>query len=119
DSCRRSDRPRAGRGFSLLEMLVVLVLVSITVALVSPRLAGTVRAIESSGDRAEVVRQLENLPLLARNGGGAIRIVRGDFLESGQWLQVPQGWKLQAMTAIEVAANGICSPARVRVEHDD
>ena len=118
DSCRRSDPAGGGRGFSLLEMLVVLALVSIMVALVSPRLAGTVRAIESSGDRAEVARQLETLPLLARNGGDAIRIARGDVLKAGQPLQIPQGWQLQAMTAIEVAANGVCAPARVRVEHD-
>ena len=47
-SCRRSEPGRAP-GFSLLEMLVVLALISIMVALVAPRLAGTVRAIASSG----------------------------------------------------------------------
>ena len=64
-SCLRSRRCAAS-GFSLLEMLVVLALISIMVALVAPRLAGTVRAIATSGERAETARQLERLPLLAR-----------------------------------------------------
>lgn len=118
-SCPRSSAGHAARGFSLLEVLIVLVLVSIMVALVSPRLAGTVRAIESSGERAELVRQLQSLPLLARNQGDAIRFARGDALEASPLLQVPEGWSLQATTEVAVAANGICGPARLRVQHGE
>lgn len=114
----RSSRPGTTSGFSLLEILIVLVLVSIMVALVSPRLADTVRAVQGSGERAEVVRQLQTLPLLARNGGEAITIARGDFLAAAGPLQMPEGWMVQAMEPVVVAANGVCSRSRIRVEHD-
>lgn len=113
-SCRRS-KPCAAAGFSLLEMLVVLALVSIMVALVAPRLAGTVRAIASSGERAEVVRQIEQLPLLARSKGHPILAGEDEPLVA-EGLALPDGWKVSAASPLRVAANGICHPARLRVE---
>lgn len=116
-SCRRSKRPgmTALRGFSLLEMLVVLTLVSIMVALIAPRLANTVRAISTSGDRAETRRQLERLPLLARADGRAI-VVEADEPVVREGFELPDGWKVTALTRLVVAANGVCRPTRLRVE---
>lgn len=114
DSCRPSDR-HGSSGFSLLEMLVVLALVSIMVALVAPRLAGTVRAIATSGERSEVVRQIERLPLLARGTGRAI-VVDADGVLATEGLAFPEGWEVSVSEPFRVAANGICHPARVRVE---
>ena len=114
DSCRRSERGIA-RGFSLLEMLVVLAVVSIMVALVAPRLAGTVRAIASSGERAETVRQLELLPLLARSQGQPI-VAAADAALVAEGLAFPDGWRATALDPLRIAANGICQPGRLRVE---
>ena len=76
DSCRSRARhnghPLAAGGFSLLEMLVVLVLVATMTALVAPRLHGTVQAIATSGERAEVTRQVERLPSPAALIGEAL-----------------------------------------------
>ena len=113
-SCRRS-RPRTAPGFSLLEMLVVLALVSIIAALVAPRLSGMVRAIASSGERAEVARQIEQLPLLARSGSHPILAGEDEPLVA-EGLSLPAGWTVSAATPLRVAANGICHPARLRVE---
>lgn len=114
DSCRRSDG-RAASGFSLLEMLVVLALVSIMVALVAPRLAGTVQAIATSGERAETARQIERLPLLARGSGRPLEVAADEVLAL-DGIMFPDGWKVSARTPLRVAANGICRPARLRVE---
>ena len=113
-SCRRSERGIA-RGFSLLEMLVVLAVVSIMVALVAPRLAGTVRAIATSGERAEVARQIERLPLLARRRSHALAMEAGDQLVV-EGLALPDGWKVVALSPLRVAANGICQSGRLRVD---
>jgi len=114
-SCHRRADPAANRGFSLLELLVVLAIVSIMVALVAPRLAGTVRAITTSGDRIEIARQIGRLPLLARASGHPITI------EADQPVQVegivfPEGWTVSAVTALRVAANGFCRSAQIRVD---
>ncbi len=108
--------PRAG-GFTLLELLVVLALVAMMAALTVPRLQRTVTAIASSGERAEVVRQLERLPLLARRDGRAIEIAADE--SPAAYLQLPQGWETRAITPLRVAANGICSAARIRVSGAD
>lgn len=118
-SCRRSRRggPRvAASGFSLLELLVVLALISVMTALVVPRLQGTVDAIAISGERAEVTRQLERLPLIARQLGRPIAIGVGQEVASAVTLALPAGWKVQPLTAWSVAGNGVCTAARLRVE---
>ena len=113
-SCLRSNH-RPAAGFSLLEMLVVLALIAIMVALVVPRLAGTVRAIATSGERAETARQLELLPLLARRQGQPI-VAATDAPLVAEGLAFPDGWRATALDTLRVAANGICHPARLRVE---
>lgn len=119
DSClphvRHGGRRIASVGFSLLEMLVVLVLISVMTALVAPRLQGTVEAIASSGERDEVTRQLERLPLLARQQGHSIQIVVGQDV-SVAYLALPAGWKVQPLTVLSIASNGICNTASLQVE---
>lgn len=119
DSClprvRHGGWRIASTGFSLLEMLVVLVLISVMTALVAPRLQGTVEAIASSGERDEVARQLERLPLLARQQGHSIRIVVGQDVSVAS-LELPAGWKVRPLTILSIAGNGICNAASLQVE---
>lgn len=103
-------RGALNRGFSLLELLVVLALISFMTALVAPRLKNTVDAISRSGDREAAARQLERLPLLARRDGAPIGIVKGqELIVTG--LEFPRGWRARAIEELHVAANGYCSPA--------
>ncbi len=117
-SCRPSSgqaRARSSaRGFSLLELLVVLMLIAVMTALVAPRLQGMVEAITSSGERAEVERQLEGLPLLARQRGLSIHAAVAQDLRS-LLPGLPEGWQVQPLTVLKIAANGVCSDARLRV----
>lgn len=116
-SCRRaSDAPRARRhaGFSLLELLVVLALISFMTALVAPRLKNTVDAISRSGERADAVRQLERLPLLARRAGTAIVAERGQAL-AVDGMALPDGWAARALEPLRIEASGYCNPALLEV----
>ncbi len=112
-SClRASDAPRAGAGagFSLLELLVVLALISFMTALVAPRLKNTVDAISRSGERAEAARQLARLPLLARRAGRAIVAERGQALTVAG-MTLPDGWAARALEPLRIEASGYCNPA--------
>lgn len=116
-SCPRNEaRPRVARGFTLLELLVVLGLIAMMAALVAPRLQKTYQAIASSGERAETVRQLERLPLIARDQGRAIEIPEDGGAELSRYLVLPEGWSVRALEPVMVEASGLCHATRVRVE---
>lgn len=117
DSCRRaSTAPARAAGFTLLEILIVLALMSMMAAMVAPRLQRTYDAIVRSGDRAEAIRQLERLPLIARDRSHAIEIPADDAQALPGYLDLPQGWSMRTMEPLRVEASGLCHPARVRVE---
>lgn len=126
-SCRlRGSNPRAryrhggfgaaaARGFTLLELLIVLALISFMSAMVAPRLQGTYDAIAASGERAEVMRQLERLPLLARAAGAAIDIPKDGAAELGKRLALPEGWAVRPLQSLRVEAIGVCHASLVQV----
>lgn len=115
-SCRRADRHTLA-GFSLLELLVVLFLISVLAAVVAPRLQRTYEAIASSGDRAEVVRSIEQLPFIARARTQPLAMPPGDAAaaELARLLALPEGWTVEPVTTLRVEINGFCHPATLRV----
>lgn len=116
-SCRRASdatRVRRAAGFSLLELLVVLALISFMTALVAPRLKNTVDAISRSGERADAVRQLERLPLLARRAGRALVAERGQAL-AVEGMTLPDGWSARALEPLRIEASGYCNQGLLEV----
>ncbi|WP_449656985.1 prepilin-type N-terminal cleavage/methylation domain-containing protein [Thermomonas sp.] len=118
-SCRRSNdgRPpaRGGAGFSLLELLVVLALVGMLSAIVAPRLQNTYEAIAGSGERAEVYRQLERLPLIARATGNAIELPANTVIPSASII-LPEGWTVRPLEPLRIEVSGVCRSTRVRID---
>jgi prepilin-type N-terminal cleavage/methylation domain-containing protein len=115
-SCPRSDTPAPAGGFTLLELLIVLALVSMVAAMVAPRLQGTYDAVVRSGDRAEAMRQIERLPLLARERGAAIDIPADDARVLAGLLALPEGWTARTLEPLHVEASGLCNATKLRVQ---
>lgn len=113
-SCPRAD---AARGFTLLELLIVLAILAGASAIVAPRLQATYDAIVSSSERAEVRRSLERLPLLARDDGRDVRIpATADGAAALRVLvPVPDGWRVRPLDPVVVHRSGVCEPARLAV----
>lgn len=114
-SCPRSDAAAPAGGFTLLELLIVLALVSMVAAMVAPRLQRTYDAVARSGERAEAVRRLERLPLLARERGAAIDIAADDAQALTGLLALPEGWTANPLEPLQVEASGVCRETKVRV----
>lgn len=111
-----TQRARSVRGFSLLELLVVLALIGMLTAVVAPRLQRTYDAVAGSGERDEVRRQLQRLPLLARAAGEPIDVPVGADAELSARIALPEGWRIQLLEPVRVEASGACHAARLRVE---
>jgi prepilin-type N-terminal cleavage/methylation domain-containing protein len=116
-SSRRADSwsYRAAAGFSLLELLVVLFLISVLAAMVAPRLQRTYQAVVSSGERAETVRSIENLPFAVRQTTLPLALQPGDAAGFAAWVPLPEGWSVTPVSGLRVEANGFCHPATLRV----
>ncbi len=100
----------AWRGFTLLELLMVLALVALVTGLVAPR---ALAWLEGARERAELDRLHSRLavqPLLAFHAGQA-RVFAGP---PADW-PVPAGWRLEFAGPLRWEANGMSAPGRVRV----
>jgi general secretion pathway protein G len=125
-SCRRAEPPdarprRAGpprprgagaRGFTLLELLLVLTLVALLTGLVAPRLWTWVQAARVRADVDRVRAGLEGLPQAAFAGARRIELAA-----SGP-VALPPGWQLQASRPLVYEANGMATGARLRLLAD-
>lgn len=102
------------RGFSLLEVLVVLVILGMAAALVVPSLGRTLDRVTEVGERDDVVRRLGLLPAVVRTEGRDREWKAGEPLVM-PGLGWPLGWGVSALTDLRVAASGFCSGADVQV----
>ncbi|MFM7275823.1 MAG: Tfp pilus assembly protein FimT/FimU [Gammaproteobacteria bacterium] len=126
-SCRRAEAsppapPHPGlipgkrvRGFTLLELTVVLALVSLLTAIVGPRLWGWVESARYRADIDRVGSALRAVPSATFFSGKPREIARAEDLG----LALPEGWYLETSMPLRYAANGMSSGAVVSLKTGD
>ena len=98
--------PRASSGYSLVEVIVVLVLLSLVTSVVIPNLSSTLDRFQLRSNQDEVLIQLSGLGYLAYQKQQAIEFYPDDDL--GDVLELPEGWTIELEGPIIYQANGIC-----------
>jgi prepilin-type N-terminal cleavage/methylation domain-containing protein len=125
------SRPRAGArypargtaGFTLIEILVVLLLAGMLAGLVLPRLQAIASSVEIANQRKDLHVALEALPYRAYASGQPIVLgakARDGALAPGDVpFPIPEGWSLAVPDPVNYSATGVCSGGRVIVTGPD
>lgn len=93
---------------------MVLTLLGLMAALVGPPLQRTYDSVVGSGERDEVRRQIESLPLKVRQTGTLIDLPAGsDGLQA--LLDLPEGWQIETAQPLRIELSGVCRPGQLIV----
>ncbi len=98
------------RGFTLLELLVVITLIGLIAGVVAPRFINLGDKLTLKNQLQEVRQKINGLPLLALRNGSALRIDA-----EGAPLQLTEGWRVSARTPVLYQSNGSCLGGEVEV----
>jgi general secretion pathway protein G len=98
------------RGFTLLELLLVVALVALLSALVAPRVLGWAEAARARSALDELRTVLQAQPALAFHAQQARTVAQ----VPADW-PLPAGWRIELVAPLHWEANGMAAPGRLRV----
>ncbi|MBI2382258.1 MAG: prepilin-type N-terminal cleavage/methylation domain-containing protein [Gammaproteobacteria bacterium] len=106
------------RGYTLLEMLVVLVILGLMSGVVGPRIWTQIRVWRESSMIRDVADQIRHLPFEAYSRGHGFHFASEK--QARQLLgSLPSDWQVQVITPFRVQANGVCEPGRFAFTVDE
>lgn len=101
------------RGYTLLEMLVVVALLALATSMVAPAGFRMVASWREAADVDAALQSIATLPMQARASGRELRLPDEDG--SALPFALPEGWRIEMSTPLMVRANGACSEADGRL----
>lgn len=101
------------KGFSLLELSVVLVLVSLTTAIVVPSLSASYNRIQFRSELEAIMIQLDTLSHNSYSLNESIDLDSGNDFE--RLLSVSDGWLVEVVKPVRVTSMGVCLGGEIRL----
>lgn len=100
------------RGFTLLELLVVLGLIGLVAGVVAPRFLDLQERLGQRNQLQEIRQRLNGLPLIALRQASPLQIDA-----KGAPFEPPLGWRLSARQPIVYQSNGVCLGGELEIWH--
>ena len=108
---RNPDAVRRGRGFTLLELLVVLALGAMLTGIAVPALLRGLDSARERGAVSDVTAMLAGLPAFAFQRGEPLALSASDLARMAPAL--PDGWRLEVDGALRYSAAGVAEGGAV------
>ena len=106
------------RGFTLLEMIVVLAILGLATALVAPSMLRGIDSWRRQAAMDVLIDAIRALPGDARARGRPILIDAAALGSATPPLRIADGWTLKVAEPWSVGANGVCQDGEVIVAND-
>lgn len=113
---------RGAAGFTLIEIIVVLVIVGLLTSIALPRLVTLYASIENSSQRSAIKDQVEGLGYLAYSTGKPI-VLESSAERGGQLkyypLLLPAGWRIDLPRPLHFSSLGFCTGGKLIINDPD